>query len=71
MEVPPHAGNGAPDDTPSAPASERGGMEVGVEDEPAPEVVVVSFLFVLGTKGRMQPVVMAPKNLSTKHYRLK
>ena len=34
-------------------------------------VVVVSFLFVLGTKGRMQPVVMAPKNLSTKHYRLK
>ena len=30
-------------------------------------VVVISFLFVLGTKGRMQPVVMAPKNLSTKH----
>ena len=26
-------------------------------------VVVLSFLFVLGTKGRMQPVVMAPKNL--------
>ena len=24
---------------------------------------VLSFLFVLGTKGRMQPVVMAPKNL--------
>ena len=30
-------------------------------------VVVISFLFVLGTKGRMQPVVMAPKNHSTKH----
>ena len=29
--------------------------------------IVISFLFVLGTKGRMQPVVMAPKNLSTKH----
>ena len=26
-------------------------------------MVVISFLFVLGTKGRMQPVVMAPKNL--------
>ena len=26
-------------------------------------VVVISFLVVLGTKGRMQPVVMAPKNL--------
>ena len=25
---------------------------------------VVSFLFVLGTKGRVQPVVMAPKNLT-------
>ena len=24
--------------------------------------VVISFLFVLGTKGRMQPVVMAPKS---------
>ena len=38
---------------------------------PQPLVVVVvvvnSFLFVLGTNGRMQPVVMAPKNLSTKH----
>ena len=33
-------------------------------------VVVISFLFVLGTNGRMQPVVMAPKNLSTKHYGL-
>ena len=33
-------------------------------------VVVISFLFVLGTNGRMQPVVMAPKNLSTKHYEL-
>ena len=33
-------------------------------------VVVISLLFVLGTKGRMQPVVMAPKNLSTKHYKL-
>ena len=28
--------------------------------------VVISFLFVLGTKGRMQPAVMEPKNLSTK-----
>ena len=27
--------------------------------------MVISFLFVLGIKGRMQPVVMAPKNLST------
>ena len=26
-------------------------------------MVVVSFLFVLATKGRMQPVVLAPKNL--------
>ena len=34
------------------------------------EVVVISFLFVLGTNGRMQPVVMAPKNLFTKHYGL-
>ena len=25
--------------------------------------VAISFSFVLGTKGRMQPVVMAPKNL--------
>ena len=33
-------------------------------------VVVISFLFVLGTNGRMQPVVMAPRNLSTKHYGL-
>ena len=33
-------------------------------------VVVISFLFVLGANGRMQPVVMAPKNLSTKHYGL-
>ena len=33
-------------------------------------VVVTSFLFVLGTNGRMQPVVMAPKNLSTQHYGL-
>ena len=32
--------------------------------------VVISFLFVLGTNGRMQPVVIAPKNLSTKNYRL-
>ena len=31
-------------------------------------MVVNSFLFVLGTNGRMQPVVMAPKNLSIKHY---
>ena len=30
-------------------------------------MVVISFLFVLGTNGRMQPVVLAPKNLSTKH----
>ena len=29
--------------------------------------ILISFLFVPGTKGRMQPVVMAPKNLSTKH----
>ena len=33
-------------------------------------VVVISFLSVLGTNGRLQPVVMAPKNLSTKHYGL-
>ena len=33
-------------------------------------VPVISFLFVLGTKGRKQLVVMAPKNLSTKHYKL-
>ena len=33
-------------------------------------VVVISFLFVLGTNGRRQPIVMAPKNLSTKHYGL-
>ena len=34
------------------------------------QIVVISFLFVLGTNGRMQPVVMAPKILSTKHYGL-
>ena len=27
-------------------------------------VVVISFLFVLGSKGRLQPVVMTPKNLT-------
>ena len=31
-------------------------------------VVVNSFLFVLGTNGRMQPVVMAPKNLKFREY---
>ena len=30
-------------------------------------VVVISFLFVLGTNGRMQPVVMAPKNLDEQY----
>ena len=52
------------------------GLKVGVEASGAGwrvhpggsrVVVVISFLFVLGTNGRMQPVVMAPKNLSTKH----
>ena len=33
-------------------------------------LLFISLLFVLGTNGRMQPVVMAPKNLSTKHYGL-
>ena len=33
-------------------------------------VVVFSFLFVLGTNGRMPSVVIAPKNLSTEHYGL-
>ena len=31
---------------------------------------VLEFIFVLSANGRMQPVVMVPKNLSTKHYRL-
>ena len=29
--------------------------------------MVISFLFLLDTNGHMQPVVMAPKNLPTKH----
>ena len=49
--------------------AEDSGSEIGVEGRGAGKLasVVNSFLFVLGTKGRMQPVVMAPKNLSTKH----
>ena len=45
-------------------------MGTGLEALWSTQVVVISFLFVLGTNGRMQPVVMAPKNLSTKHYGL-
>ena len=32
--------------------------------------MVLTFLFVLGTNGHMQTVVMAPKNLFTKPYGL-
>ena len=38
----------------------------GILDRRKQGVVVNSFLFVLGTNGRMQPVVMAPKNLRRK-----